>query len=299
MRTFATKRSNSWRKIPTTSIPPTSDLLAVFFARFDSINVFLTLLLTLLWYTWTDRSLCSSYSHTQSPATTSSSARLPLHVVSFHKIHWRDSMYQQPPSNQNVPTYTPPEQPYSQYPQPPPQDYPSYPPPPYQQPPQPKRKRRIWLWIVGAIIALIVISAAFSKPTTQTSTPPAATEQPTFPPLPTLAPTDTDTPVPTQPPTWTTVQTFKGNGNKKTGTFTVPDSWRITWSCDPSSFYGGSYNVIVAIYASDSTPIDPAAINTICQTGNTHDLTEEHQGGDIYLDVTSEGSWVIKIQALQ
>ncbi len=99
-------------------------------------------------------------------------------------------MYQQPPSNQNVPTYTPPEQPYSQYPQPPPQDYPSYPPPPYQQPPQPKRKRRIWLWIV-VIVALIVVyqvgHAAITdiSATSQAIQPPAATD------IPTLAPTAT------------------------------------------------------------------------------------------------------------
>ena len=72
-------------------------------------------------------------------------------------------MSQQPPSNQNVPTYTPPEQPYSQGPQPPPQGYPSYPPPPYQQPPQPTRKRRIWLWIVGTIVVLIVIGSFASR----------------------------------------------------------------------------------------------------------------------------------------
>ncbi len=94
-------------------------------------------------------------------------------------------MYQQPPSNQNVPTYTPPEQPYSQYPQPPPQDYPSYPPPPYQQPPQPKRKRRIWLWIV-VIVALIVVyqvgHAAITdiSATSQAIQPPAATDIPTL-----------------------------------------------------------------------------------------------------------------------
>jgi hypothetical protein len=103
-------------------------------------------------------------------------------------------MYQQPPNlNQNVPTYTPPQQPYSQYPQPPPQGYSAYPPPPYpqyNQPPSmpPKRKRRVWPWIVGAILALIVISAALGNQNTpQTSSTPPATEQPTAPPVPSPA----------------------------------------------------------------------------------------------------------------
>src|SRR6266496_1553269 len=90
-----------------------------------------------------------------------------------------------PPTDpQNQPTYQTPPQ-HTQYP------------PQFAPPPPAKRNRRIWPWIVGAIIAIILISAAFSKPTTQTSsTPPAATEQPTYPPLPTLIPTDTPTPAP-------------------------------------------------------------------------------------------------------
>ena len=109
-------------------------------------------------------------------------------------------MYQQPPNpNQNVPMYTPPQQPYSQYPQPPPQGYSAYPPPPYpqyNQPPSmpPKRKRRVWLWIVGILVVLFIfgkISAIGSHGGTTTSTPPAATQAPT-----TALPTDTPTPTP-------------------------------------------------------------------------------------------------------
>lgn len=85
------------------------------------------------------------------------------------------------------------------------------------------------------------------------------------------------------------------NGNKKTAIFDASDDWKIVWSCDPSSFYGGEYNLIVSVYASDGSDVDLAAINTICKTGNTHDLTEEHQGGQVYLDIASEGAWAIQI----
>jgi hypothetical protein len=106
----------------------------------------------------------------------------------------------------------------------------------------------------------------------------------------------TSTPAPTQAPAkWTTTHTYTGSGSKKTGTISVPSDWKIFWKCTPSSFYGGSYNVIVEVYNSDGSLAD-GAINTICKTGNTGDSTEEHQGGDVYLDIQSEGDWVITVQ---
>jgi len=134
-------------------------------------------------------------------------------------------MYQQPPSNQNVPTYTPPEQPYTQYPQTPPQGLPSYPPPPYQQQPPPKRKSRTWLWIVGILVALIIFyqvgHATFSQ--TGTSTTPAATQ----------APATDNTPAATQPPVATTAPTTPtptfatfGDGTYMVGTDIQPGTYR-------------------------------------------------------------------------
>ncbi len=78
----------------------------------------------------------------------------------------------------------------------------------------------------------------------------------------------------------------------------APDDWKITWSCDPSSFYGSQYNVQVYVYSSDNTPTD-VAINEICKNGNTSGDTEEHQGGDVYLEINSEGSWKVQVQELQ
>lgn len=114
----------------------------------------------------------------------------------------------------------------------------------------------------------------------------------------TVGPTATPraTATPTTAPKWTTIQSFKGNGNKKTASFSVPDTWQIAWTCNPSSSYIGQYNVIVDVYNSDGTDYDLGAINTICQHGNTGDSTQERGSGDVYLDVQSEGAWVMNIQ---
>jgi len=52
------------------------------------------------------------------------------------------------------------------------------------------------------------------------------------------------------------------------------------------------------VYNSDGTPAD-IAINEICKNGNTKGDTEEHQGGNVYLEVNSEGSWTVQVQELQ
>lgn len=119
----------------------------------------------------------------------------------------------------------------------------------------------------------------------------------------THAPKATNTPkataTPTHAPKWTTVQTFQGNGTKKTATFSVPDSWKIVWTCDPNSFGGSQFNMIVSVYNDDGTPLDYAAVNTMCSSGNTGDSTQEHQGGNVYLDIDSEGSWTVQVQVLK
>lgn len=97
---------------------------------------------------------------------------------------------------------------------------------------------------------------------------------------------------------WTTVQTFKGNGIKKTATFAVPDDWKLTWTCNPSSFFGNQYNVIVTVYNADNTPAD-VAVNALCKKGTTSDTTEEHQAGTVYLSINSEGAWAVQVQELK
>ncbi len=201
-----------------------------------------------------------------------------------------------PPNTQWGQQPYPPQQ--GQWQQPPQQH-----PPMFQPPQQPKKKSKLPI-IIGVVVALVVFacigSALASKGGTTTTTSTDTTTTQSTQQQPTSAPTTAPTPTPTpRPLKWTTVQTFTGNGNKKTAIFNTPDDWKIVWSCDPSSFYGGEYNLIVSVYGSDGSDVDLAAINTICKAGNTHDLTEEHQGGQVYLDIASEGAWTIQIQELK
>lgn len=166
-----------------------------------------------------------------------------------------------------------------------------------QQYQPPTRKRNLgWLWIVMALIAGIFIGYAAHMPTSPSTT--SATMQATS--QPTQAATQPAI-IPTSASTlaeWKTVQSFSGNGAKKTGIFTVPNDWKLNWQCKPSSFFSGQYNLQVFLYSSDGSLVD-LVVNTICESGNTSDITEEHQGGQVYLDINSEAAWSIQVQELK
>jgi hypothetical protein len=226
-------------------------------------------------------------------------------------------MYQQPPEGQppfqqyypqpQQPGYPPqsgslqPPQPQSGY-LPPQQQTPFTPPPASYIPPQPQKKSKTWLWIVACVLCLFLGyatgSGGKSAPATTDDTATVAQTTPATSQGQTKAATSKPTQAPTKAPQWQTTQTFSGDGTKKTGTFTVADNWKLSWKCDPASFSGYQYNVIVTIYGSDNTMHD-VAINTLCKSGNTSGETEEHTGGSIYLDVNSEGSWNVTIQELK
>src|SRR6266700_804853 len=187
---------------------------------------------------------------------------------------------------------------------------PGYPPnssPGYQSMSQPPvRKPRRWPWIIAIIVALLIGYAAGNSAHGEDSTTTSHSRTPHV--------TQT-TPVssagqqrnskntaqstkPTPTPRWTTTQTIKGNGIKKTAIFSVPDDWKLQWKCNPSSFYGGSYNLMVTVYGADGTMQD-LAVNTLCKAGNTTGETEEHSGGKVYLDVNSEAEWTLTIQEMK
>lgn len=163
------------------------------------------------------------------------------------------------------------------------------------------KKPKRWPWIVAIVIALIIgyavgITANSSgTSTTTTSTTTASTNSSAQ--ATTLPATSRK---PSVAPKWTNTHSFSGNGIQKTETFAVPNDWKLNWSCDlAKSSMGGQYNVIIEVDNSDGTPLDPAAINTICKAGNTSGATEEHQGGTIYLNVNSEDNWTIQVQELK
>jgi hypothetical protein len=196
----------------------------------------------------------------------------------------------------NDPTQGPsqPMPPYQQpgYPPQMPPYPPQYAPPPVQvniqQPP--KKKPSIFKIGCGAIVALIVLGIIIgvanggkSSSTTSSST----------------SGNSTTSQAPSQPQTWQTTHTFTGTGAKKTENFVVGDDWKITWTCQGVD--GIDAPLYVTVYGSDGTMVDPNAVATTCKASGpaTTDSTEEHQGGNIYLDVNTGIQWSLSISELK
>ena len=95
-----------------------------------------------------------------------------------------------------------------------------------------------------------------------------------------------------------TTHTFSGYGVGRTAVFHVAGKWQLVWSCNPASFYGHQYDLVVSVNNASGKTIDFAAVNVTCTPGYTTDVKEEHAGGDIYLDITSQGAWNIQVQDL-
>jgi hypothetical protein len=101
------------------------------------------------------------------------------------------------------------------------------------------------------------------------------------------------------PKMWQTTHSYSGNGSKKTETFTVGNDWKIESSCTPSSSSGIGYNVTISVIKSDATSFASATINLTCNGGYAHGETRGSGGGNIYLDIVSEGDWSVTVQELK
>jgi hypothetical protein len=170
----------------------------------------------------------------------------------------------------------------------------------FQQVPTPPTKKGFFnkklgpvpLWaIIIVLIVVVAVGVSASKgggSSSTTTTQNGGTTQPTA--------------TPTHTPKWTTVQTFTGNGEKKTAIFSVPDDWKIVWSCTGQNIDGVTADgaLTVLVYNSDGSLAD-TAVNATCKAGSkpTTDNTEEHQSGSVYLDVNATGDWTIQIQELK
>ncbi len=190
-----------------------------------------------------------------------------------------------------------------------------------QQPEQPPRKKRgplFWtVLIVGSIVLLIIggnaMNAMNTSATQATSTP--VTQATATPDMAgtnvanSEATQNAATPYPSTPvnagytpppaPKWTTTHTFSGNGSKKTAIFSVPDDWKIVYTCTHQEM--GVEGVLgVVVYTSDNTIVD-VAVNATCKpdVDLTKGETEEHQGGDIYLSIDGTGDWTVAIQEMK
>jgi hypothetical protein len=105
----------------------------------------------------------------------------------------------------------------------------------------------------------------------------------------------TSTPAPA--PKWTTTHKFTGSGDKQTAVFSVPDDWKINWSCDARNTYGVGGVFYIEVYNSDGTMSDAGDVSGNCSPSKiTADSTEEHQSGDVYLKVITGVPWTIEVQ---
>lgn len=235
-------------------------------------------------------------------------------------------MQEQPPN------YQPP---YNSQPLPP-QDPPYQYPPTYytpQPPPPPPQKPSFWRRKVGCLPmwAIIVIAILFigaigsvasngaSSSTTLTDAQVAATNSaqlaatnaadcasnPSCASNTTPVPTatidtsiPTSTPAPTQTPArWRTTHTYSGNGDKQTGVITVPDDWKIVWTCDARNNYGVQGFIGISVYNSDGTASYAGDVSGNCAANKvTTDSSEEHQAGDVYLKIYAGIPWTIQVQ---
>jgi len=199
----------------------------------------------------------------------------------------------------------------------PPQNYgplPQYPQQPQFYPQQPQKKkhtgRNIFLGCGGAFVAVIVIilivvvamnaNAPKASGTVINTTATSGAQA-------TTAPTTQATTAPTSAPTqsagatWKTIQTFTGNGTQKTAIFAVPGDWKIVYTCAGQNIAGTEVDgaLIVTVYGSDNSIIDPAAVNATCKMPETSNSTEEHQSGNVYLSINGTGDWMITVQVPQ
>jgi len=167
---------------------------------------------------------------------------------------------------------------------------------PTPQPPAKKshRTRNIVLGVVGAIIVIGIIGAATgggskkNDDKTTAAAPATSTSQQA-----TTAPATTQAaPAPTTAkpkPAAKTVLTESGNGIKTTARFHVDGDWDLHYTYDCSSF-GLKGNFIVTTGGSDF-PMPLA--NELGMKGS--EVTHQHDGGSLYLDINSECSWTVKV----
>ncbi len=79
------------------------------------------------------------------------------------------------------------------------------------------------------------------------------------------------------------------------------DTWKIIYQCqgftDGTGIDGDMY---IHVYNSDGTMADYSAASPSCKAnGWSKGDTNEHQGGDVYLDIGATGAWSIQVQELK
>lgn len=158
------------------------------------------------------------------------------------------------------------------------------------------------LLIVAAMVGLALActgcfgstepQATNTNPVTKTNIVPLPTTTPNLALTPSITPSRSSSTNSTKLPA---VETFTGNGVKKTTTFTAPKTWKIVWSCDLSSHNNTNYNMIIHANTTNNMLL-ANGLETTCSKNNTHGLITMSQAGKIYLVIISEGGWTIQVQ---
>ena len=89
-------------------------------------------------------------------------------------------------------------------------------------------------------------------------------------------------------PEWEEIARWSGENRKSTDKFTVPDEWRLTWSFDGT----GHFSIVAYL---ESGEYDKLVVNRI---GSGSETNSFHQGGEYYLEITSEEAYTILIEGL-
>ncbi len=159
--------------------------------------------------------------------------------------------------------------------------------------------------IIVAILALSQTSSSSGSTLGTTTAPMTQATQLAVQPQnqPTGSLTRAPTPVPTPMLTWTTMQTFTGNGNQKTVIFNTLDDWKILYTCTYQDIDGvtADSTFTISVYNADGSVADPAAIDVTCKNGiaETTGETEEHQEGQVYLSIYATGGWTIEVEEMK
>src|SRR5579884_3066833 len=125
--------------------------------------------------------------------------------------------------------------------------------------------------IILALVIIIAVGTSISW--SMLSSSPAVAVRNTR----TAASTAVDTPI----PELRTTHTFSGYGVGRTEAFHVAGKWQIVWTCNPASFYGHRYDLVVSVNSAGGKTIDFAAVNVTCALGYTTGVQEEHSSGAI------------------
>jgi hypothetical protein len=158
------------------------------------------------------------------------------------------------------------------------------------------------LLILVAMVGLVLVctgclgstepQATNTNQVTKTNQAPLPTATPNLALTPSITPSRSSSTNSTKLPT---VETFTGNGVKKTTAFVAPKSWKIVWSCDLSSHNNTSYDMIIHANTTNNTLL-ANGLETTCSKNNTHGLITMNQAGNIYLVIISVGNWTVQVQ---